>query len=166
MENINNNVLIVMTARCHDEYGTQIRLESPFVYNLSDVEYDFLQPVVDFFENKGITIDQGGDENTLEFDLPDTFDTVSQAQRTAKKIMDKLLKKLHPYVNVLPAPQQSIVSPPTCTGEIDWKKMDEVCISLLKEALGSDFEQKFDEERKKCNEYVEKINNGGGIAVE
>jgi hypothetical protein len=125
------NMMLVVTAMCHDEYRTQIRLESPDLYNAHPSPIDGenpLQEVADFFEDKGITIDQGGDDNTIEFDLPDTFDNASSAARTANKVMKRLQAKLKKYM-VVPPTVTPIVTPPSgpqpkfCT----WNTKEEYC---------------------------------------
>lgn len=134
-------MMLVVTASCHDDFNTQIRLESPDFYDASasddseELLINPLQEVADYFENKGVTIDQGGDDNTIEFDLPDSFDNVSTAYRTANKVMKKLQVKLKKYIIV---PEPYVPPAPVSAAKLCCKKMTkEEYSQYFKELLDS-----------------------------
>lgn len=56
---------------------------------------DKIQSIIELYESDGITIDQGGDDDNYELDLPDTFTSVEWStfgEALAKKLLDEVTK--------------------------------------------------------------------------
>jgi len=62
----------------------------------NSVAISIIQKTVDKYESLGLTIDQGGDEETYEFDLPDGCFTAEEPQFRAQAILfyDELRRNL------------------------------------------------------------------------
>ena len=63
---------------------------------IEDIEVIFdsegVSEVIEEFEGRGIMIDQGGSDNTTEYDLPDTFEDVGEGEKTATELFNKIVE--------------------------------------------------------------------------
>jgi hypothetical protein len=73
---------LIVTYLNDDENDVRRTLTSDFNYNLSyDEVLEKTESVIEDFENnRGVTIDVSGDDNEIDFNLPDGFETESKAK--------------------------------------------------------------------------------------
>jgi phosphoribosylformylglycinamidine (FGAM) synthase PurS component len=74
-----------------------IEVESEETHYSYDELADMCKEVVPELEEEFQTIDQGGDDDYYEFDLPDGVDSEEEAETLVNTILDKLLEKFAEY---------------------------------------------------------------------